>query len=80
MRNLPIFKCMKIRKIDPDKLAYIFVNSDGSDERVTYGDIYEQTNRLSHLLLNNGIGRGDTFTLIMRNYPEFIYALFAARK
>ena len=78
MRNLPIFKCMKIKKIDPDKLTYIFVNADGSDERVTYRDIFEQTNRLSHLLLNAGIGRGDTFTLIMRNYPEFIYALFAA--
>ena len=78
MRNLPIFKCMRIKNIDPDKLTYIFVNADGSDERVTYGDIFEKTNRLSHVLLKNGIGPGDTFTMIMRNYPEFLYALFSA--
>ncbi len=78
MRKLPIFSCMKIKKIDPDRLAYIFVNSDGSDEKVTYGNIFEQTNRLSHVLLKNGIGPGDTFTMIMRNYPEFLYALFSA--
>ena len=78
MRNLPIFKCMRMKNIDPDRLTYIFVNSDGSDERVTYGDIFEKTNRLSHVLLQNGIGPGDTFTMIMRNYPEFLYALFSA--
>jgi len=78
MRDLPIYKCMKIKNVDPDQLTYIFVNSDGSEERVTYGNIFEQTNRLSHVLLKNGIGPGDTFTLIMRNYPEFLYALFAA--
>ena len=78
MRQLPIFQCLKIRKIDPDQLVYIFVNSDDTDEKVTFGHIFEQTNRMSHLLLKAGIGQGDTFTMIMRNYPEFLYALFAA--
>ena len=78
MRKLPIFKCLKLKKIDPDRLTYIFVNSDGSDERITYGDIFERTNRLSHVLLKNGLGPGDTFTLIMRNYPEFLCSIFAA--
>ncbi len=78
MRNLPIFKCLKLKKLDPDTLTYIFVNSDGSDERITYGDVFERTNRLSHILLKNGLGPGDTFTVIMRNYPEFLCSLFAA--
>ncbi|MDY6823981.1 MAG: AMP-binding protein [Thermodesulfobacteriota bacterium] len=78
MHNLPIFQCLKIRKIDPDQLVYIFVNSDESDERVTLGNIFEQSNRMAHVLLKAGIGPGDTFTMIMRNYPEFLYALFGA--
>ncbi len=78
MRKLPIFKALGLKPIDPDQLAFIFVNTDGSDERVTYGDIFEQTNRLSHVLLRAGVGQGDTFTLLMRNHPEFLYALFAA--
>jgi len=76
--DLPIFQCFRYRTIDPNEKKFIFVNSDGSDETVTMGDIFTQTNRLSHALLKAGIGKGDCFTILMRNHPEFLYALFAA--
>lgn len=78
MAKLPIFQCFGLKKIDPEEKKFIFVNADGSDETVTMGDIYTQTNRMSHALLNAGIGKGDAFTILMRNHPEFLYALFAA--
>ncbi|MEW6077335.1 MAG: AMP-binding protein [Thermodesulfobacteriota bacterium] len=78
MHQLPIFQCLKIKKINPDQLVYIFVNSDESEERVTFGNLFEQSNRMAHVLLKAGISQGDTFTMIMRNYPEFLYAMFAA--
>ncbi|MFA6010048.1 MAG: AMP-binding protein [Desulfobacteraceae bacterium] len=78
MTDLPIFQCFRHRTIDPNEKKFIFVNSDGSDETVTMGDIFTQTNRLSHALLKAGIGKGDCFTILMRNHPEFLYALFAA--
>ncbi len=78
MTDLPIFQCFRYKTIDPDEKKFIFVNTDGSDETVTMGDIFTRTNRLSNALLRAGIGRGDCFTLLMRNHPEFLYGLFAA--
>ena len=78
LEKLPIFQCFKLKKIDPNKTVFIFVNTDGSEERVTYKDIFENTNRISHILLKNGIQKGDSFTLLMRNHPEFLYSMFAA--
>lgn len=78
MRELPIFKCYKLKNIDPDETKFIFANSDGSDETVTMGDIFCQTNRLSQALYKTGVRQGDCFTILMRNHPEFLYALFAA--
>jgi acyl-CoA synthetase (AMP-forming)/AMP-acid ligase II len=76
--DLPIFKSLGMSNIDPEKEALIFLNDDGSDERLTYGKIFENTNRISHLLLKAGISKGDTFAIVMRNHPEFLYSLFAA--
>ncbi|MBU1172252.1 MAG: AMP-binding protein [Proteobacteria bacterium] len=78
MAKLPIFQCFRYRTIDPDEKKFIFVNADGSDETVTMGDIFTQTNRISHALIKAGIGKGDAVTLLMRNHPEFLYSLFAA--
>lgn len=78
INKLPIYQCLGLTKIDPGKEAMVFVNSDGSEERLTYGCIFENTNRLSHALIKAGIGKGDTFSIVMRNHPEFLYSLFAA--
>ena len=78
INDLSIYKAVSLNVEDPGKTALIFVNEDGSDEKITYLDIFENTNRLSHALLSAGIQKGDTFTLVMKNHPEFIYALFAA--
>jgi len=33
--SLPIFQCVGLQKVEPEKLAYIFVNYDGTEERWT---------------------------------------------
>ena len=76
--NLPIFQYVGAKELDPEKTAYIFVNEDGSDVTVSYGQLYENTNRVSRALAASGIGKGDAFALMMRNHPEFLYALFGA--
>lgn len=76
--QLPIFQCFRYKTIDPDEKKFTFVNADGSDETVTMGDLFTQTNRLSHAMIRAGIGRGDRVVLLMRNHPEFLYAMFAA--
>ena len=74
--DLPMFKTLGLSDVDPAKEAFVFVNADGSDEIVTNLDLYENANRVARGLLANGIGKGDTFSIIMRNHPEFLYALF----
>ena len=76
--ELAIFKCLGTTITDPMKVAMTFVNDDGSIVDVSYKDIFENTNRMAHAFVKNGIGKGDTFTLLMRNHPEFLYAMFAA--
>ncbi|MBU2490301.1 MAG: AMP-binding protein [Proteobacteria bacterium] len=78
MKALPIFQYVGLQVVDPDRTAFIFVRDDGSDETITYGALYRNVNRMSRLLSKAGIGKGDTFALIMRNQPEFLYALFGA--
>jgi crotonobetaine/carnitine-CoA ligase len=78
MEKLPIFGCLGLFSVEPEKVAFIFVNDDGSEEVVTYRAIFENTNRLSRALLKAGVGPGERFVLLMRNHPEFLYAIFAA--
>jgi len=76
--NINLFNIMGKANVDPDKRAFIFVNTDASDERISYKDLFENSNRVANILKKNGVSRGDTFILMMRNHPEFLYALIAA--
>ena len=76
--DLAIFQCLGLRDLPGDRLAFIFVNDDGSEERVTLGDLHANTHRVCRVLGRAGIGKGDAFVLFMRNHPEFLYGLFAA--
>ncbi len=78
LNDLAIFQCLGLTDPPEDRLAFIFVNDDGSEERLTLGDLYANTNRVARILSRAGIGKGDTFVLLMRNHPEFLYGLFAA--
>ncbi len=78
MNRLPIFQGLGLTNFDPDKDALLFVNDEGRCEHVTYTNLFENTNRMSHALKKAGIGKGDKFVLVMRNHPEFLYAMFAA--
>ncbi len=62
----------------PDKEILVFEKGDQGEDILTYKDIHENSNRMARLLLQKGIGTGDTFALFMRNHPEFVYAITAA--
>ena len=62
----------------PDKEVFIFEYGDLGDERITYAMIRNNALRIARELQRIGIGHGDAFGIMMRNYPEFIYLLAAA--
>jgi acyl-coenzyme A synthetase/AMP-(fatty) acid ligase len=76
--NINLFNLLNKGNVDPEKKAVTFVNTDGSHETVTFQELFENSNRLAHILKQAGVGKGDTFVMMMRNHPEFLYAMTAA--
>ena len=50
------------------------------DEKISYKEIHERSDKLSAYLVSRGITKGDKVALFMRNSAEFIYAVFAISK
>ncbi len=51
---------------------------DRPDETRTYGQIWENSQKLSSALLSRGISLGDSFAIMLRNHPEFVEAMATA--
>ena len=62
----------------PDFEIVTFEHASHADEVLTYSDIVMGGRKVAAELLRRDIGRGDVFALVMRNQPEFIYAMYAA--
>jgi len=63
---------------NPDFPVVTIDNSPFPDETLTYADLVIKGRKLAQSLQHNGIDRGDTFALLMRNHPEVILAFYAA--
>lgn len=62
---------------DPDREVFVFERGDRGEDVLTYGMMHRNANRMARLFLDRGLSKGDTFAVYMRNYPEFVYSLFA---
>src|SRR5262245_66481505 len=62
----------------PDTAVLRFVQVGRPDEVVTYGTLATKAQKLAVTLRHRGLTRGTTFAVMMRNHPEFVYALVAA--
>lgn len=68
-------KCEKM----PDFPVITFENGKYlAEEVVTYQDLFRGGCKVARALQKAGIGKGDRFSQVMRNHPEFLYTLFAA--
>ncbi len=61
----------------PDKEILIFEKGAHGEDILTYKDIYESSNKIARLFLDNGLEKGDAFAIFMRNHPEFVSCLYA---
>jgi acyl-CoA synthetase (AMP-forming)/AMP-acid ligase II len=77
-----IFARLVQRRADeePDREALVFENGELSAERVRYRDLALQGNRLAWELRRAGLRAGDRVGVMLRNHPEFVYAMVAASK
>ena len=62
----------KRRQKSPDKIALIY----GEGDTVSYRQLADGADRVSALLQERGVGRGDRVALMSENSPEFLQVLF----
>ena len=63
---------------DPNRIGIIFDHGGQyPDDRLSYARMYGNAVRMAASLKDAGFERGDKLAMVMRNHPEFIYALAA---
>ena len=62
---------------DPHRLLLLFENAPFPDELVYAGDLAVRANQLAFALRRAGFVKGDRVAILLRNHPEFVYALIA---
>lgn len=63
---------------NPNRVGLIIDNGGlYPDDRLTYARLAANTFRLARGLREAGYGRGDKVAMVMRNHPDFVYALAA---
>ena len=65
---------------EPDRLAFVFENDTLPAERVRLRDLAIRGNAMAARLRADGFAPGDRLAVMMRNHPDFLYALVAASK
>lgn len=67
-------------KSQPDKIAYIFENSNKAARKVSYRELVYEVNILACALKDAGVKKGDAVGIYMPLIPEALFAIFACSK
>jgi crotonobetaine/carnitine-CoA ligase len=62
----------------PDFPVLAFENGNYPETVQTFQDLHENSHRFARALLKADVNKGDTFSVIMYNYPEMIHLMAAA--
>ena len=62
---------------EPDRLVFIFENGQLPSERVYHRDLAIVGNKLGYALKRAGLEAGQPVAVMLRNHPEFVYAMVA---
>jgi acetyl-CoA synthetase len=68
------------RHVECDKTAVIVVRADGSDEILSYRQISEDSARVAHWLVAQGVAPGDRVAIMLEPSRAFYAAVFGAMK
>ena len=78
--NIAVDVCDRWAAAEPDRLALIHKRQDGTAERLSYGELARQSNRLANALQAAGLARGDRIGLLLPQCPETTITHLAAYK
>ncbi len=63
-----------------DKIAYIYVDEEGNEEKITYKELLEKVEALANGLKSLGLKRGDRVSIYMPNSIEAIASMLACAR
>ena len=63
-----------------NRLAYIYTNEEGKEERITYGELLKKVNKFANGLKEMGVVKGDRVTVYMPLTIEQIVAILACAR
>ncbi|MGC9144051.1 acetate--CoA ligase [Hydrogenobaculum sp.] len=63
-----------------NKIAYIGVNEDLEEHKITYGELLELVNRLANALKSLGLKKGDRVSIYMPNTVEAVASMLACAR
>jgi acetyl-CoA synthetase len=78
--NIGVDVCDKWAEADPTRLAILHVQSDGREDRVTFGALRDASNRLANALRAQGVMRGDRVAIFLPQSPDVAVAHVAIYK
>ena len=69
-----------IARKNPDKLAMLYIGSDGSERRFSFRDIKRASNQCANYFRSLGIQKGDKVMLVLKRHYQFWHAIIGLHK
>ena len=70
----------KYAEMDPDRRALLWVDLEGNEKLLTYGDLSKMSNRAANMFIKAGIKKGDCVLLMLKRHYQFWYILIGLIK
>jgi acetyl-CoA synthetase len=78
--NIGVDVCDRWARREPGRTALIHVHADGRIDKISYGTLQAQSNRLANALRAHGVRRGDRVAILLPQTPEAVIAHIAIYK
>ncbi len=70
----------KYAQMEPDRRALMWVDLEGNEKLLTFGDLSRLSNKAANMFLDHGIGKGDCVMLVLKRNYQFWYVSMALMK
>lgn len=70
----------ELARLEPDRIAILWVNENGEEKRFTYRDLMEQSNRVANMMTAHGIKKGDFVMAVLKRHYEFWFLAYGLMK
>lgn len=70
----------KFAEMEPDRRALLWVDLQGNEKTLTYGELSRLSNKAANMFVDMGIKKGDCVMLVLKRHYQFWYILPALMK